>query len=291
VQACKDRGLDVDEFAPRFSFFFNAHNDFFEEIAKFRAARKIWAYVMRDRFGAKNPRSHQLRFHTQTSGVSLTWQQEENNVVRAALQAFAAIFGGTQSLHVDAKDEQYSLPSEPAALLALRTQQVIAHETGVTDVVDPFAGSYFMEALTRDMEEAALTEIEKIDKMGGMIQAVKRRYPKLEIERSALEYSRRVERGEEKIVGVNIFVNEDEKPKPVQFRGNPKAERVQKERLAKFRAKRDNSRVGQTLKILEQGAKNNDNLMPSMVEAVKAGATLGEVVIVLKSVYGEYIEG
>ena len=212
VKWAVERGLDVDQFAPRLSFFFDAHSDFFEEIAKFRAARKIWAKVMRDRFGADDPRSHRLRFHTQTAGVSLTWQQPQVNLVRTAVQAMAAVLGGTQSLHTNSLDEAYALPTEEAALLALRTQQVIAHETGVPELVDPFAGSYFVEQLTLDLEKRFFEELEKIDAMGGMVSAVEESYPQAEIARSAYEYQQAVERKEEITVGVNAFVEPEERP-------------------------------------------------------------------------------
>jgi len=291
VKACVERGLNVDEFAPRFSFFFNVHNDFFEEIAKLRAARRIWARIMRYRFEAKNENSWKLRTHTQTSGVSLSWQQEDNNVVRATLQTLAAVLGGTQSHHTDGKDEQYSLPSEHAALLALRTQQIVSHESGVSEVVDPLAGSYFMEWLTRQMEEAALEEIERIDAMGGMVEAVKQRYPKLEIEHASLIHSRLVESGAEKVVGVNMFVDRNEKPKQIEFRGNPKAEKTQKERLERFRSKRDGNLVGKCLMDTKISARKGENIMPSIINAVEHGVTEGEIVNVLKDVHGEFIEG
>ncbi len=289
VRWAVERGLDVDQFAPRLSFFFDAHSDFFEEIAKFRAARKIWAKVMRDRFGAKNPRSWKLRFHTQTAGVSLTAQQPRVNLVRTAVQAMAAVLGGTQSLHTNSLDEAYALPTEEAALLALRTQQVIAHETGVTDVVDPFGGSHFIERLTLDMEEKCFEEFDKIDALGGMVTAVEQGYPQAEIARSSYEYQRAVERGEKLIVGVNTQVDDEEQPIPTLYIDHSIAER-QSASLAALRAERDDAGVTEALDRLRQAAQGNDNLMPPILDAVRAYATLGEMCGVLKEVFGTYEE-
>lgn len=290
VDACITRGLDVDEFAPRFSFFFNAHNNFFEEIAKFRAARRMWAHIMRDRFNAKNERSLKLRFHAQTSGVSLVRQQAKNNISRVSLQALAAVLGGAQSVHTDAWDEQDSLPSEEAALVALRTQQIIAHETGVADVVDPLGGSYYVERLTCDMEEEAWEYIKYIDSIGGMVRAVQDKYPKREIMKSSYEFSRKVELGEVIIVGVNKFVNENTGEAKAMFRANPRDREMQCERLKKFRSERNSQDVAHALKQVEQDARGDKNIMPAIIDAVKSHSTEGEVVRVLKDVYGEYIE-
>ena len=290
VEACIARGLDVDEFAPRFSFFFNAHNNFFEEIAKFRAARRMWAHIMRDRFNAKNERSLKLRFHAQTSGVSLVRQQAKNNISRVALQALAAVLGGAQSVHTDAWDEQDNLPSEEAALVALRTQQIIAYETGVADVVDPLGGSYYVERLTRDMEEEAWKYIRRIDSMGGMVRAVRDKYPKGEIMKSSYEFSRKVESGETIIIGVNKFSDGDTTEAKTMFRANPRDREMQCERLRKFRLKRNSADTARALKEVEKDARGNKNIMPAIIEAVKSQATEGEIVQVLKDVYGEYIE-
>ncbi|MFY9457959.1 MAG: methylmalonyl-CoA mutase family protein [Candidatus Spechtbacterales bacterium] len=290
VQACIDRGLEVDEFAPRFSFFFDVHNNFFEEIAKFRACRRMWARIMRDRFGAKNERSLKLRFHAQTSGVSLTWQQNKNNIARASLQALAAVLGGAQSVHVDAYDEQDSLPSEEAALLALRTQQIIAHESGVADVVDPLGGSYYMECLTDEIEEEAWQHIKCVENRGGMVKDIAhnfpRHYARVEIENSAVRHLETVERGEEIVVGVNKFKLEGEKQN-IEFRGNKNAEAIQIERLRKLRATRNNTAVERALCEVERTAYNNENIMLPIIAAVEALATEGEVIKALQKVYGE----
>ena len=289
VRWAVERGLNVDQFAPRLSFFFDAHSDFFEEIAKFRAARKIWAKVMRDRFGAKNPRSWKLRFHTQTAGVSLTAQQPRVNLVRTAVQAMAAVLGGTQSLHTNSLDEAYALPTKEAALLALRTQQVIAHETGVADAVDPFGGSYFVERLTLDMEKKCFQEFGKIDALGGMVAAVEQGYPQSEIARSSYEYQRAVERGEKLIVGVNTQVDEEEQPIPTLYIDHSVAEQ-QSASLAALRAERDQAAVPRALDRLRQAAQGDGNLMPLILDAVRAYATLGEMCGVLKEVFGTYEE-
>ena len=289
VEWAVERGLDVDQFAPRLSFFFDAHSDFFEEITKFRAARKIWAKVMRDRFGAKNPRSQRLRFHAQTAGVSLTAQQPQVNLVRTALQAMAAVLGGTQSLHTNSLDEAYALPTEQAALLALRTQQVIAHETGVTDIVDPFGGSYFVERLTVDMEKGCFEEFEKIDAMGGMVAAVEQGYPQSEIARSSYEYQRAVERKEKLIVGVNAFAEEVEEPIPTLYIDHS-VEEKQSAKLSRLREERDTAAVKKSLDNLRQAAEGDDNLMPPILDAVRAYATLGEMCDMLRGVFGVYDE-
>jgi methylmalonyl-CoA mutase N-terminal domain/subunit len=289
VQYGIDAGLDVDAFAPRISFFFNSHSDFFEEIAKFRAARRIWARVMRDRFGAKNPRSWQLRFHSQTAGVSLTAQQPYNNVVRTALQAMAAVLGGTQSLHTNALDEALALPTAEAATLALRTQQIIAHESGVADAVDPFGGSYFVERLTSDLEAEALEYFGRIDAMGGMVEAIERGYPQREIAESAYRFQQAVETGERVIVGVNDFVAEDEPPVGILYIDESAGER-QLAKLDEVRRTRDNTRVEAALDALRRGAAGTDNTMPLLLDAVRAYATVGEMCDALRDVWGEYVE-
>jgi len=289
VQYGIDAGLDVDEFAPRLSFFFNAHSDFFEEIAKYRAARRIWAHVMRDRFKAKNPRSWKLRFHAQTAGVSLTVQQPYNNVVRTALQALAPVLGGGQSLHTNSLDEAFALPTAEAATLALRTQQIIAHETGVTDVTDPFGGSYFVEKLTRDLEEEALAYFDTIDRMGGMVEAIENGYPQKEIAESAYTYQRGVEAGDRIVVGVNAYVADAEVPIPLLYIDHSAAE-TQLARLANVKATRDDTAVRQSLDRLKAGAAGDANTMPLLLDAVRAYATLGEMCDVLREVWGEYEE-
>jgi methylmalonyl-CoA mutase, N-terminal domain len=289
VQYGVDAGLDVDVFAPRLSFFFNSHSDFFEEIAKYRAARRIWAHVMRDRFKARNPRSWQLRFHTQTAGVSLTAQQPYNNVVRTALQAMAAVLGGTQSLHTNSLDEALALPTEEAATLALRTQQIIAHETGVADVVDPLAGAYFLEKLTSDLEEEALAYFDTIDRMGGMIPAIENGYPQREIAESAYKFQQAVEQRDKVIVGVNEFVTDDDEPIGTLYIDETTAER-QLARLNRLRQTRDSGRLRAALEALEQGARGSPNTMPLLVEAVRAYATVGEMCDALRRVWGEYEE-
>jgi methylmalonyl-CoA mutase N-terminal domain/subunit len=282
-------GLDVDAFAPRMSFFFNSHSDFFEEIAKFRAARRIWARVMRNRFKAAHPRSWQLRFHAQTAGVSLTAQQPYNNVVRTALQALAATLGGTQSLHTNALDEALALPTEAAATLALRTQQIIAHETGIVDVVDPLGGSYFLEKLTRDLEDEAMSYIDTIDRMGGMIPAIERGYPQKEIAESAYEFQRAVESKAQVIVGVNEFVGADHEEIGTLYIDETAGER-QLARLGAIRQRRDRACVDAAIARLQDAAEDGTNLMPPLVEAVKAHATVGEMCEGLRQVFGEYVE-
>jgi methylmalonyl-CoA mutase N-terminal domain/subunit len=282
-------GLHVDAFAPRMSFFFNSHSDFFEEIAKFRAARRIWARVMRDRFGARNARSWQLRFHAQTAGVSLTAQQPYNNVVRTALQAMAAVLGGTQSLHTNALDEALALPTAEAATLALRTQQIIAHETGVTAVVDPLGGSYFVERLTSDLEAEALEYFRTIDAMGGMVEAVERGYPQREIAESAYRFQQAVEARERILVGVNDFVSEDEPPMGILYIDESAGER-QLAKLETLRRRRNTVQVRRALDALRTGASGTDNTMPLLLDAVRAYATIGEMCDALRDVWGEYIE-
>jgi methylmalonyl-CoA mutase N-terminal domain/subunit len=289
VQYGVDSGLDVDAFAPRISFFFNAHSDFFEEIAKYRAARRIWAHVMRDRFKAKNPRSWQLRFHAQTAGVSLTAQQPYNNVVRTALQAMAAVLGGAQSLHTNSLDEALALPTAEAATLALRTQQIIAHETGVTGIVDPLGGSYFLEKLTTDLEEEALAYFDRIDQMGGMVAAVEAGFPQKEVAESAYRFQRAVESREQVIVGVNEFVSADEQPNGTLYIDETAAER-QLDKLDRLRRTRDGDRVRRALDALREGAVGSANTMPLLIEAVRAYATVGEMCDALRDVWGEYEE-
>jgi methylmalonyl-CoA mutase, N-terminal domain len=289
VQYGVDAGLDVDEFVPRISFFFNSHSDFFEEIAKYRAARKLWAEAMKHRFGAKNPRSWQLRFHTQTAGVSLTTQQPYNNVVRTALQALAAVLGGTNSLHTNSLDEALALPTKETATIALRTQQIIAHESGVANVVDPLGGSYFVEKLTREMEEGALEYWDTIDRMGGMVEAIERGYPQKEIAEASYQFQQAVERGQKIIVGVNDFVQADEKPIEILYIDDTTASR-QLERLEELKRSRDNDRVRRTLDALKDGARGTANTMPLLLDCVRAYATVGEMCDALREVWGEYEE-
>ncbi|MGH9347937.1 MAG: acyl-CoA mutase large subunit family protein [Vicinamibacterales bacterium] len=289
VQYGVNAGLDVDAFGPRISFFFNSHSDFFEEIAKYRAARRIWAHVMRERFKAKNPRSWQLRFHTQTAGVSLTAQQPYNNVVRTALQALAAVLGGTNSLHTNSLDEALALPTAEAATLALRTQQIIAHESGVTGVVDPLGGSYFVEKLTRDLEEEALAYFDTIDRMGGMVEAIERGYPQKEIAESAYRFQQSVEQHEKIIVGVNDFVAENGAPIEILYIDESAAD-TQLGRLERLKATRDHDAVRRTLDALKAGARASDSTMPLLLDAVRAYATLGEMCDALRDVWGEYEE-
>jgi methylmalonyl-CoA mutase N-terminal domain/subunit len=283
-----DRGLAVDEFAPHLSFFFNAHSDFFEEIAKYRAARKIWALAMRDRYGARSERSWKLRFHAQTAGCSLTWQQPYNNVVRTALQAMAAVLGGAQSLHTNSLDEAYALPGEHAVTLALRTQQVLAYESGVADTPDPLGGSYFLEKLTLDTEAAAGEYIRRIDEMGGMIPAIEAGFPQSEIANASYRYQREVESGERTIVGVNRFQSGGQPIELLQI--DETAARHQEKKLAALRARRDNGRVTKALDGLRRAAEASENTMPSILEAVRAYASLGEIMDALRSVFGTYRE-
>lgn len=284
------RGLDVDAFAPRLSFFFNAHNDFFEELAKYRAARRIWARAMKETFGAKNPRSWLMRFHTQTAGVSLTAQQPMNNVARVALQALAAALGGTQSLHTNSLDEAWALPSEHAAMIALRTQQIIAEESGVTNVVDPFGGSYFLETLTNKLEAEAYDYFRKIENLGGMLPAIERGFQQREIAEAASRYQREIDQKDRIIVGVNEYVTGEGLRVPL-LRVDETGARHQTERLQRVKRERDTTRVGETLNAIRAAAsKPNENLMPYFLEAVNAYATLQEMMDVLRKVWGEYRE-
>jgi len=283
-------GLDLDRFVPRISFFFNAHNDFFEEIAKYRAARRIWARVMRDRFGARNERTWQMRFHTQTAGVSLTVQQPLNNVVRVAIQALAGVLGGTQSLHTDSYDEALALPTDRAALLALRTQQIIAEESGVANTVDPLGGSYFIEALTQKMEEGTLDYFDRIDAMGGMVDAIEKGFPQREIQESAYQYQKALEAGEQTIVGVNKYQMESESTEVPTLVIDESVRHRQIERLGQVRTTRDKGAVAKALDNVRKAAQNGDNTMPPTIEAVRAYATLGEICSALRDVYGIYEE-
>jgi methylmalonyl-CoA mutase N-terminal domain/subunit len=284
-----ERGLPIDSFAPRLSFFFNAHSDFFEEIAKYRAARKIWAHVMKDRYGAKDERSWKLRFHAQTAGCSLTWQQPQNNIVRTAVQAMAAVMGGCQSLHTNSLDEAYALPSEHAVTVALRTQQVIAYETGITAEPDPLGGSYFVEQLTLDVEAAANAYIRAIDEMGGMIPAIERGYPQTEIANASYEFQHSVEMGESIIVGVNKFTEKDEKPIEL-LQIDETAERRQVEKLRSVKERRSSSAVEKALANLKKAAEGTENTMPFILDAVRAYATVGEIAGALGEVFGSYTE-
>ncbi len=284
-----ERGLRIDEFAPRLSFFFNAHNDFFEEIAKYRAARTIWATTMRDRYGARDERSLKLRFHAQTAGCSLTWQQPVNNVVRTAVQALAAVMGGTQSLHTNSLDEAYALPGEHAVTLALRTQQILAYETGITEAPDPFGGSYFVEKLTADVAEAARTYIDRIDAMGGMLPAIERGFLQTEIAEASYRYQTEVNGGERIIVGVNRFQETgEEKVDILEVDESAQARQVAK--LGALRRRRDPEQVREALGRLKEGAEGHENLVPLLLDSVNSYATLGEIVSVLKLVFGTYSE-
>ena len=290
VQAAIEAGLDVDDFAAQLSFFFNAHNDFLEEVAKFRAARRLWAVIMRERFGAKSPKSWKMRFHTQTAGSTLTAQQPENNVVRVALQALAAVMGGTQSLHTNSMDEALWLPTEKAVRVALRTQQVIAHESGAGDSIDPLAGSYLIETLTDEIQERAEAYIQKIDDMGGVLSAIERGYIQAEIQESAYQYQRAVEAGEQIVVGVNEFMVEDEIDlEPLKV--DPAIEEQQRTRLVELRQKRDSAKTAELLSQLDSAARGQENMMPLFIECVQKDLTLGEICAVLRSVWGEYQPG
>jgi methylmalonyl-CoA mutase N-terminal domain/subunit len=299
VEWARRRGLEVDEFGPRLSFFFNAHNDFFEEIAKYRAARKIWYQVTKDRFGAKNQRTWLMRFHTQTAGVSLPAQQPMNNIARVALQAMAAVLGGTQSLHTDSYDEALALPTEEAARIALRTQQIIAYESGVTQTTDPLGGSYFLETLTLQMEKGAFDYFGKLDSMGGMVKAIERGYPQKEIAEASYQYQRAAEAKEKIIVGVNEFVIEEETPHILYI--DESVARQQSAKLKALRARRSNEEVRRRLDALKKAAAqepkaaaNGDiapaNTMPYIVDAVRAYATVGEICEALREVFGTYTE-
>jgi methylmalonyl-CoA mutase, N-terminal domain len=285
VQAAIDAGLEVDRFAPRLAFFFNGHNNVFQEVAKFRAARKIWAEAMRDRFGATDPRAMMIRFHTQTGGVTLTAQQPQNNIVRVALQAFAAVCGGTQSLHTNGYDEALALPTERAAKLALRTQQIIAHESGAADTVDPFAGSYFVEALTAEIERRARALIERVDELGGSVRAIA--FIKGEIEESAFGYHERYRTGQDVVVGVNKYVEEDVEVDEI-LRVDPEAERAQVERLKAFKAGRDQALADRRLEELRAACRGDDNLLPPIRQALKDVCSLGEVCGAMRDVFGDY---
>jgi methylmalonyl-CoA mutase N-terminal domain/subunit len=289
VEAAVMTGLRVDEFAPQISFFFNSHNEFLMQIAKFRAARRLWARTMQDRFGAKDPRSLMLRFHAQTAGSSLTAQQPENNLVRVALQSLAAVLGGCQSLHSNGLDEALALPTEQAALLALRTQQIIAQETGVANTVDPVAGSYAIEKLTSEIESAAQVYISKIDALGGMLRAIEVGYPQMEIQKSAYEYQQAVENGEQVVVGVNRFQTTEEQSIPT-MRIDPEIERTQIARLNSLRARRDSAKSESALEEVERRARAAENLMPAILAAVEAYATVGEISDALRRAFGEYRE-
>jgi len=282
------RGLNVDEFVPQLSFFFNAHNDFFEEIAKYRAARRIWHKVMTERYKAKNPRSWALRFHSQTAGCSLTAQQPMNNVVRTAIQALAAVLGGTQSLHTNSLDEAWALPTEFAATIALRTQQIIAHETGVINTVDPLGGSYFVETLTNEVEQGAWDYIRRIDAMGGMVAAIEKSYPQREIAEASYRYQMAVDKGEKIIVGVNEFVTHEKSLEILQI--DETVEQRQRQRLQKLRAERSSEEVARRLNALRKAAEGSENLMPFLYDAVKAYATLGEICEAMRTVFGAYEE-
>jgi methylmalonyl-CoA mutase N-terminal domain/subunit len=287
VEAAIKAGLSVDEFAGRISFFFNAHNDFLEEVAKFRAARRLWARIMRERFGARQPRSWMLRFHTQTAGCTLTAQQPDNNVVRVALQALAAVLGGTQSLHTNSRDEALSLPTETSVQIALRTQQIIAHESGVANTIDPLAGSYYVETLTNEIESRAQQYIEKIDGLGGALAAIERGFIQREIQESAYRYQRAVEQREQIVVGVNKFVVQ-EKTALRLLRVDPAVQKQQIERLRALRERRDSERVQSLLTRLRETARGEENLLPVILECVEAYTTLGEICGVLREVFGEY---
>jgi len=290
VESTLERGLKVDDFAQRLSFFFASHNDFFEEIAKFRAARRIWANIMKERFHAKNPRSMWMRMHIQTSGCTLTSQQPHNNIVRTTIQALAAVLGGTQSLHTNSYDEALCLPGEEAVRVALRTQQIIAHESGVTNTVDPMGGSFFMEALTNEMEEKAMEYIQKIDDMGGAVAAIEKGFFQKEIADSAYRYQREIEEKKRIIVGVNDYTIEEPECPIELLRVDPKVEKEQVDNLEKLKRQRDNRKVKQMLEKLHYSAEKDENLMPIMIDAVKAYTTIGEITEVLRQVYGEYKE-
>lgn len=290
VQAAVDVGLEVDQFAPRLSFFFNAHSNFFEEIAKFRAARRIWARIMKERFKAQNPKSWMLRFHTQTAGCTLTAQQPETNIMRVAFQALSAVLGGTQSLHTNAWDEALALPTQESALLALRTQQVIGYETGVTDTVDPLGGSYFLEKLTNEIEEGVWAYLHKIDELGGAVRAIELGYQQKEIQTSAYRYQMDIERQQKTVVGVNKFQTEEKPPQGLQ-KVDATVEAEQKQKLVALYHKRNQEKVKATLTKLKKAALGTDNLMPYILDSVRVYATLGEICDVLREVFGEYQQG
>lgn len=287
VEAALKAGLAIDDFGPRLSFFFNAHNDLFEEVAKFRAARRIWARIMKDRFHAKNPKSLMLRFHTQTAGCTLTAQQPDNNIARVTVQALAAVLGGTQSLHTNSKDEALALPSENAARIALRTQQVLAYESGVTETVDPLAGSYYVESLTNEIEEKALAYIARIDDLGGVEKAIEKNYMQKEIQDSAYKYQRDIEKNTRIVVGVNKFQMEEEIATGLMY-VDPRVEAVQKSKLAKVKSNRDLAKTSKTLSNLKIAASSDENLIPYIIDAVESYATIGEICGVLREEFGEY---
>jgi methylmalonyl-CoA mutase N-terminal domain/subunit len=287
VEAALQAGLNVDEFGARLSFFFNVHNNFLEEIAKFRAARRLWAKIMKERFGAKDPRSMMLRTHAQTAGSSLTAQQPDNNVVRTTIQALAAVLGGTQSLHTNSKDEALALPTEDSVRLALRTQQVIASESGVADAIDPLAGSYFIESLTDELERKAVAYIAAIDKLGGAVKAIEQGYQQREIHNAAYRYQQEIERKQRIIVGVNQFALADE-PVPDLLKIDPRLEEQQKRKLAAVRAQRNQRAVEHALQHVEEAARGDGNLMPTIIDAVRVYATLGEIADAMRRVFGEY---
>ncbi|MBT3217587.1 MAG: methylmalonyl-CoA mutase [Proteobacteria bacterium] len=289
VEAALKAGLDIDEFAPRLSFFFNAHNNFIEEVSKFRAARRMWAHLIRDRFGSQSSRSQRLRFHTQTAGSTLTAQQIDNNVARVTMQALAAVLGGTQSLHTNSRDEALALPTAESVRLALRTQQVIAHESGVADFVDPLGGSWAVERITDELEAEANRIIDEVDSMGGMVAAIEQGYPQREIQASAYEAQLAVERGDQVVVGVNRF-EVDEEASPPLMRIDPALEEAQRQHLAEFRSRRDNDLTAQRIDALEQAAAGDGNLMPLILSAVEANCTLGEIAHALRRVFGVYRE-
>jgi methylmalonyl-CoA mutase N-terminal domain/subunit len=288
VEAATKAGQSVDDFSPRLSFFFNAHNDLLEEVAKYRAARRVWANIMKDRFGAKNPKSMMLRFHTQTGGSTLTAQQPDNNIVRVAIQTLAAVIGGTQSLHTNSRDEAMALPTQQAVTIALRTQQIVAHESGVTSNIDPLAGSYFVESLTDRIEEEALNYIANIDAMGGMVKAIEEGYPQRQIQDAAYYYQKSIESGDRVVVGVNKF-QQKEAPPTGLLRVDPAVEAAQKEKLTADKANRNNDRVKATLDVLASKAASEDNLMPAILDCVRCYGTLGEICGVLRNQFGEYL--
>jgi len=290
IEACLERGLDIDDFAPRLSHFFNSHNDFFEEIAKYRAARRIYAKRLRDKYGAKNERSWMLRFHTQTAGCTLTAQQPENNIVRVAYQALAAVLGGTQSLHTNSMDETLALPSEKAVKIALRTQQILAEETGVAHTIDPLAGSYFVEDLTNKMEAAAEIYFTKIEELGGVIPAIESGFFQREIARAAYQYQNEIENKDRNIVGVNAYKDENESIEIPLLQISPEVEERQRRRLSELRGRRNNLKVEALLNDLKTAAAGSTNLMPILIECAKAYATVGEMIGALKTVFGEYVE-
>lgn len=289
VKAAIESGLDIDDFAPRISFFFNAHNDLLEEIAKFRAARQLWAKITKEHFKAKNPKSMKLRFHTQTGGSTLTAQQPDNNIVRVAIQTLAAVMGGTQSLHTNSRDEALALPSEDSVRIALRTQQIVAHESGVTNSIDPLAGSYLVEEMTQKMVKDSFEYIEKIDKLGGMITAIEKGFPQRQIQQSAYKYQKQIENDERTIVGVNKFTSEQETEQNL-LKVDESVERNQKKKLKKLKGQRDNHKVNKSLSELAEAVDSSENLMPYFLQAVKSYATIGEISDVLRDKYGEYQE-